>query len=272
MLGVPTIGDRIAQTVVAARIEAVVEPKFHPDSYGYRPRRGALDAVGKCRERCWKYDWVIDLDVRKFFDTVPWDRIIAAVEANTALPWVILYVKRWLAAPIRMPDGTLAERDRGTPQGSAVSPVLANLFMHYALDLWMAREFPVCPFERYADDAVVHCKSLAQARFVLDRVRRRMEQVGEVKSWRLHTLTGHTMDEIAHAVNPVIRGWMQYYGAFYKTELYPLLYRISGYLVRWIRKKYRRLRTFAKAHEAWKRVTLQYPTLFAHWQWIHGFW
>jgi len=336
MLGVPTIGDRIAQTVVAARIEAVVETKFHPDSYGYRPRRGALDAVGKCRERCWKYDWVIDLDVRKFFDTVPWDRIIAAVEANTALPWVILYVKRWLAAPIRMPDGTLAERDCGTPQGSAVSPVLANLFMHYAFDLWMAREFPVCPFERYADDAVVHCKSLAQARFVLDRLRRRMEQVGvslhpektrivyckdgkrrgshehteftflgftfrargvragngnvftgfvpaaskeaikkmseKVRSWRLHTLTGHTMDEIAHAVNPVIRGWMQYYGAFYKTELYPLLYRISGYLVRWIRKKYRRLKTFAKAHETWKRVTLQYPTLFAHWQWIHGFW
>ena len=142
MLGIPTIGDRIAQTVVAARLEAAVEPKFHPDSYGYRPRKGALDAVGKCRERCWRYDWVIDLDVQKFFDTVPWDRIIAAVEANTALPWVILYVKRWLAAPIRMPDGTLAARDRGTPQGSAVSPVLANLFMHYAFDLWMAREFP----------------------------------------------------------------------------------------------------------------------------------
>ena len=116
MLGVPTIGDRIAQTVVASRLESVVEPKFHPDSYGYRPRKGALDAVGKCRERCWKYDWVIDLDVQKFFDTVPWNRIIVAVEAHTALPWVILYVKRWLAAPIRMPDGTLAERDRGTPQ------------------------------------------------------------------------------------------------------------------------------------------------------------
>jgi retron-type reverse transcriptase len=134
--------------------------------------------VGKCRERCWRYDWVIDLDVQKFFDTVPWERIIAAVEANTALPWAILYVKRWLAAPIRMPGGTLAERDRGTPQGPAVSPVLANLFMHYAFDLWMAREFPACPFERYADDAVVHCKSLAQARYVLDRLRRRMEQVG----------------------------------------------------------------------------------------------
>src|SRR5271154_5074440 len=178
MLGVPTIGDRIAQTVVAARIEAVVEPKFHPDSYGYRPRRGALDAVGKCRERCWKYDWVIDLDVQKFFDTVPWDRIVAAVEANTALPWVILYVKRWLAAPIRMPDGTLAERDRGTPQGSAVSPVLANLFMHYAFDLWMAREFPACPFERYADDGVVHCRTKAQAEAVLAALRDRMEQVG----------------------------------------------------------------------------------------------
>src|SRR3984893_17626673 len=127
---VPTIGDRIAQTVVASRLESVVEPKFHPDSYGYRPRKGALDAVRKCRERCWKYDWVIDLDVRKFFDTVPWDLMVKAVEANTDLPWVVLYVKRWLAAPLALPDGTLLQRDRGTPQGSAVSPVIANLFLH----------------------------------------------------------------------------------------------------------------------------------------------
>jgi group II intron reverse transcriptase/maturase len=336
MLGVPTIGDRIAQTVVAARIEAAVEPKFHPDSYGYRTRRGALDAVGKCRERCWGYDWVIDLDVQKFFDTVPWDRIIAAVEANTALPWVILYVKRWLAAPIRMPDGRLAARDRGTPQGSAVSPVLANLFMHYAFDLWLAREFPGCPFERYADDGVVHCRTKAQAEAVLAALRDRMEKVGvrlhpektrivyckdgkrrgsheyteftflgftfrargvrarngsvftgfgpaaskeaikkmsgRVKSWRLHALTGHGIGEIARVVNPVIRGWMQYYGAFYKTALYPLLRRINSYLVRWMRKKYRRLRPFKKAHEAWKRVTSQYPTWFAHWRWVHAFW
>jgi RNA-directed DNA polymerase len=336
LLGVPTIGDRIAQTVVAARIEAVAEPKFHPDSGGYRPGRGALDAVGKCRERCWRYDWVIDLDVQKFFDTVPWDRIIAAVEANTALPWVILYVKRWLAAPIQMPDGTLAPRDRGTPQGSAVSPVLANLFMHYAFDMWMAREYPGCPFERYADDAVVHCRSQAQAEAVLDALRSRMEQVGvrlhpdktkivyckdgkrrgshehteftflgftfraravrakkgnvftgfgpaaskdaikkmnaQVKSWRLHTRTGHSMGEIADAINPVIRGWMQYYGAFYRTELYPLLRRINSYLVRWVRKKYKRLKTFKRAHRAWKRVTSQYPAWFAHWRWVHAFW
>jgi RNA-directed DNA polymerase len=178
MLGVPTIGDRIAQTVVAARIEAVVEPRFHPGSYGYRPRRDALDAVRTCRERCWGYDWVVDLDIQKFFDTVPWDRVIAAVEANIALPWVILYVKRWLAASIQMPDGTLAARDRGTPQGSAVSPVLANLFMHYALDLWLGREFPGCPFERYADDAVVHCRSKAEAETMLAALRDRMEQVG----------------------------------------------------------------------------------------------
>jgi RNA-directed DNA polymerase len=332
----PTIGDRIAQTVVAARLEAVAEPRFHPDSYGYRPRKGALDAVAKCRERCWRYDWVIDLDVQKFFDTVPWERIIAAVEANTTLPWVILYVKRWLAAPIRMPGGTLAARDRGTPRGSAVSPVLANLFMHYAFDLWLAREFPGCPFERYAGDAVVHCRTKARAEAVLEALRSRMEQVGvrlhpdktrivyckdgrrrgshehteftflgftfrargmrtkhgdvfagfgpaaskdaikkmngQVKSWRLHRLTGHTIGEIAKEINPVIRGWMQYYGKFCKSGLYPLLYRINEYLVRWMRKKYRRLHPLKNAERAWKRFISQYPVLFPHWQWTRSFW
>jgi RNA-directed DNA polymerase len=164
ILGVPTVADRVAQTVAAARLEKVVELKFHDDSYGYRPGRSALDAVGKCRERCWRYDWVIDLDIRKFFDTVPWDLIVKAVEANTTEPWVILYVKRWLTAPLQMPDGTLAPRDRGTPQGSAVSPVLANLFLHYAFDKWMARRFPSVPFERYVDDAVVHCRTESRPR------------------------------------------------------------------------------------------------------------
>ena len=135
ILGVPTVADRVAQTVVAARLEKAVEPSFHPDSYGYRPGRSSLDAVAACRKRCWKKDWVIDLDVEKFFDSVRWDLIVKAVEAHTDLPWVVLYVKRWLAAPLQLPDGTLLERDRGTPQGSSVSPVLANLFMHYAFDL-----------------------------------------------------------------------------------------------------------------------------------------
>lgn len=128
-LGIPTVADRIAQTVVARHLEAKVEPIFHPDSYGYRPGRSALDAVGACRTRCWKYDWVIDLDIQAFFDTVPWDLVCKAVAAHTDAPWVLLYVRRWLAAPLQQPDGVLLARDRGTPQGSSVSPVLANLFM-----------------------------------------------------------------------------------------------------------------------------------------------
>jgi RNA-directed DNA polymerase len=123
---------------------------------------------------------VIDLDVAKFFDSVPWDLMVKAVQANisTDQKWVLLYVKRWLAAPIQQPDGTLVERDRGTPQGSAVSPVLANLFMHYAFDSWMEREFPAVEFERYADDAVVHCATERQAREVLAALTERMKEVG----------------------------------------------------------------------------------------------
>ena len=336
MLGVPTVADRIAQTVVAARLEKSVEPKFHDDSYGYRPRRSALDAVGRCRERCWEFDWVIDLDIQKFFDSVPWDLIVKAVEANTDQSWVVLYVKRWLAAPIQMPDGSLAERDRGTPQGSAVSPVLANLFLNYAFDIWMARKFPAVPFERYVDDAVVHCRSERQARMVATAIGERMEQVGlrlhpdktrivyckdgrrpgshehtsfdflgftfrargvrskngnvftgfgpavsktarkrmsqQVRSWRLHHYTTFSEQDLARWINPIVSGWMNYYGRYYRTELYPLLRRINAYLMRWLRKKYKRLRTFKKAHAAWKRTTRQYPRFFAHWRWVHAFW
>jgi len=336
ILGVPTVADRVAQTVAAARLEEIAEPKFHDNSYGYRPGRSALDAAGKCRERCWQYDWVIDLDIRKFFDSVPWDLIVKAVEANTTLPWVILYVKRWLAAPIVMPGGSLAQRDRGTPQGSAVSPVLANLFLHYALDTWMAGKFPSVPFERYVDDAVVHCRSERQAKMVRGALEERLGQVGlmlhpdktrivyckdgkrrgshehtsftflgftfraramrsrhgnvftgfgpaiskdalkkisaEVRSWRLHTHTTLTEKDLARWINPVIQGWMNYYGMFYKTALYPLLRRINGYLMRWLRKKYKRLRTFKKAHAAWERVTAQHPRFYAQWQWVHAFW
>jgi RNA-directed DNA polymerase len=138
ILGVPTVGDRVAQSVAARRLEMKVEPIFHPDSYGYRPGRSALHAVETCRRRCWRTNWVIDLDIQKFFDSVPWDLVVKAVEANTDDPWVVLYVRRWLQAPVRLPDGTLQKRDRGTPQGSAVSPVLANLFLHYAFDAWMS--------------------------------------------------------------------------------------------------------------------------------------
>jgi group II intron reverse transcriptase/maturase len=336
VLGVPTVADRIAQTVVAARLEEAAEPKFHPDSYGYRPRRGAKDAVARCRQRCWKKNWVIDLDIRKFFDSVPWNLIVKAVEANTALPWVLLYVKRWLAAPLQLPDGTLQERDRGTPQGSSVSPVLANLFMHYAFDMWMSRNYPGVSFERYADDAVVHCATERQAREVLAALGERMAGVGlqlhpdktkivyckdsdrrgsyehtsftflgfefrgrrargkngriftsflpavskdalkkmsaTVRSWRLHRRTGCTMGQLARDINPVVRGWIQYYGAFGLRELYPLLQRINYYLVRWLRKKYRRLRTWKKLLPCWERITSQYPEMFAHWCQVKWYW
>ena len=178
VLGVPTIADRVAQTVVARQLEERADHRFHPDSYGYRPNKSAHQALAACRQRCWRYDWAIDLDVQKFFDTVPWDLVVKAVEAVTDCRWVLLYVKRWLAAPLVRPDGALEQRGKGTPQGSAVSPILANLFMHYAFDAWMARNIPGCPFERYADDAIVHCKTRRQAEHVLDRIAQRMSEVG----------------------------------------------------------------------------------------------
>jgi RNA-directed DNA polymerase len=178
VLGVPTVADRVAQTVARMYLEPNVEPVFHPDSYGYRPKRSALDAVAACRQRCWRSDWVIDLDIRAFFDTVPHDLVLKAVAHHTDQRWILLYVQRWLVAPLQQRDGTLVARDRGTPQGSAISPLLANLFMHYAFDMWMVREFPDIQFERYCDDAVVHCRSESQAHRVRDAIAARLAQVG----------------------------------------------------------------------------------------------
>jgi len=177
-LGVPTVADRIAQTVVAMVLSPGAEIVFHQDSYGYRPGRSALDAVESCKQRCWRYPWVIDLDIQGFFDNVPHDPIVAAVSRHTDLPWVLLYVKRWLVAPVQQTDGTLAGRGKGTPQGSAISPLLSNLFMHYAFDAWLDRECPSVRFERYCDDAVVHCASEKQAMYVRDSIERRLRRFG----------------------------------------------------------------------------------------------
>ena len=178
VLGVPTVADRIAQTVVRLYLEPKVEPLFHPDSYGYRPGRSALDAVGVCRERCWRTNWVIDLDIKAFFDSVPHDLVLRAVRRHTDERWILLYVERWLKAPLQQQDGTLVQRDRGTPQGSSISPLLANLFLHYAFDKWMEKQFPQLRFERYCDDAVIHCRSEQQAEFVRDAIARRLAQCG----------------------------------------------------------------------------------------------
>jgi len=337
-LGVPTVADRIAQTVAALTLEARTESIFHDDSFGYRPGRSQLMAVAKCRERCWRKDWALELDIAKFFDSVDHDLMVKAVEANTTpdQKWVVLYVKRWLRAPVRMPDGRQVERDRGTPQGSAVSPVLANLYLHYAFDSWLEREFPAVEFERYADDAVVHCATERQARQVRAALAERMEQVGlrlhpdktrivyckdrkrrfeypntsftflgytfrtrkaptgdrkgmfaaflpavsrealkkmgqEVRRWRINLRTTTDIAALAEWMNPVIRGWMNYYGKFYRTELDGLLRRINTYLVRWARRKFKRLRSFKKAKRWWNSLLRRQPNLFAHWAWMTEF-
>ncbi|MGW4135226.1 group II intron reverse transcriptase/maturase [Streptomyces mirabilis] len=334
ILGVPTVADRIAQTVVALTLAPRTESIFHDDSYGYRPRRSALQAVERCRQRCWKKDWGLDLDVQKFFDSVDHALMVKAVEANTDQRWVVLYVKRWLVAPLQLPDGTLQERDRGTPQGSAVSPVLANLFMHYAFDQFLAREFPSVDFERYADDAVVHCVTERQARQVWAALEARMEEVGlrlhpdktklvyckdsrrrgsaehtsfkflgytfaprkarypdgkaftsflpavspearkamgqQVREWRIHRRTRLEFIELADWINPIVSGWMTYYGRFYRSQLYPLLRRINTYLMRWARKK-KRLRSYKRFRAWWTGLVQRAPGLFKHWAWDREF-
>lgn len=175
-LGVPTVADRIAQTVVKMYLEPEVEPVFHKDSYGYRPKRSALQAVGKCRERCWKNDWVIDLDIKSFFDTLDHELVMRVVRRHTDLTWIHLYVERWLKAPLQRVDGVQVVSELGSPQGSAISPLLANLFLHYAFDAWMEREFPDIGFERYCDDVVVHCKSQRQAENILSRITKRLAE------------------------------------------------------------------------------------------------
>ena len=177
-LGIPTVADRIAQMVVKLTLEPIVEPKFHWDSYGYRPGKSALDAVAVARERCWRMNWVIDLDIRDFFGSLDHGLMMKAVKHHTDLKWIHLYIERWLKASVQLVDGTLRERTAGTPQGGVVSPVLSNLFMHYAFDAWMARNHPAIPFERYADDVLIHCVSQEQAEVVLEQVRKRLKGCG----------------------------------------------------------------------------------------------
>jgi RNA-directed DNA polymerase len=256
--------------------------------------------------------------------------VVKAVEAVTDCRWVLLYVKRWLAAPLVRPDGALKQRSKGTPQGSAVSPILANLFMHYAFDAWMARNFPGCPFERYADDAIVHCKTRRQAEHVLDRIARRMSEVGltlhpektrivyckdgrrrekhqhtaftflgyafrgrgarsrngrifngflpaispqalkaksvELRRMRIHRRTDLSLDDLARWLNPIVSGWINYYGRFYRTALDPLLKRVNVYLRRWAGRKYKRLRTHKRFSRWWTGLLSRQPGLFAHWR------
>ncbi|SRR5579883_129015 len=331
-LGIPTVADRVAQTVVKMVLEPKVEPLFHPDSYGYRPGRSALDAVGTARKRCWKADWVIDLDIKSFFDSIPFDLVERAVAHHTELPWVRLYVARWLRASVQHPDGTLEERTRGTPQGSSISPILANLFLHYAFDMWMQRNFPSVQFERYVDDVIVHCQSERQAKLVLDSIRERFKQCGlelhpvktqivyckdkcrpgkyeavkfdflgytfqprlakdrwgrffvsflpaisnkaakeiraTIRQWRIVT-TRHNqkLEEIVRWLNPVVRGWMNYYGKYYRSKCVQVLHHLNKVLAAWARGKYKKLRQRERESMRWlRRIAQRDPKLFVLWQ------
>lgn len=177
-LGIPTVGDRIAQMVVKEALEPDVEPDFHRNSYGYRPGRSAHDAIEKARQHCWKSDWVIDLDIKGLFDNLDHKMLMRAVKKHTKEKWVLMYTERWLKAPVEKEGGRREARTKGTPQGGVISPLLANIFLHHAFDKWMEREFPAVEFERYADDIIIHCKSLIQAKYVLNEIRERLEKRG----------------------------------------------------------------------------------------------
>ncbi len=330
LLGIPTVEDRVAQTTVKLYFEPQVEPCFCEDSYGYRPNKSAHDAIAITRERCWKTDWVVEYDIGKFFDNIDHVMLMKAVNAHTNIPWVILYINRWLKAPVKMPDGEVVERGSGTPQGGVISPVLANLFLHYAFDKWMQREYPHLKWVRYADDGLIHCRSEREAKAVLERLKQRMEychlrihpdksrviyckdynrkgnyaltsfdflgytfrprwvrsQAGKVflgfgagaskkatkemrctvRSWNIYRRVSDELEMIAERINPIVRGWINYYGKYQKRELYSVMLMINRALTLWARRKYRKMKRKKRQSMIWLHNYAKFnPNLFAHW-------
>ncbi len=334
VLGIPTVGDRVAQMVAKLHLEPLIEPEFHADSYGYRPKRGAIQAVSVTRERCWQSKWVIDLDIKGFFDNLDHQLVLQAVEHHTSTPWLLLYIERWLKAPMQKGNGELIQRSKGLPQGGVISPLLANLFMHYAFDLWMQREFPFIQFARYADDVIVHTKSKEQALYILEKIRGRLDNCKlelhpqktkvvycgtsksinkhekrsfdflgftfkprnamsrqgvcftgfqpaisqkaaikireKIKSWKITSRgLGLPLHKIAELTNPTVRGWLTYYGKFYKSELLSVLWSLTKVLVKWATCKFNRFKgSRIKANNWFKGIALREPNQFAMWK--HG--
>jgi RNA-directed DNA polymerase len=334
LLGIPTVSDRIAQAVVKGYLEPELEKHFHPDSYGYRPGKSALDAVGVARKRCWRYDWALDLDIRAFFDSISHELLLKAVRKHTKCAWVLLYIERWLQAPVQLEDGTLEPREKGSPQGSVISPLLSNLFLHYTFDRWMAKHHPEVPFERFADDVLCHCGSEQQARTLKEKLERRFAECGlelhpektkivyckdddrrghysiekfdflgysfqarrsknrfgkhfvnfspgvsnkatkairqRLRDWQLGCRIDRWIDDLARMFNPVIRGWLNYYGRYYKSALYPTLRYLDRLLARWAMAKYKHLRRHRRRALHWVRAVISRdPRLFAHWPVLH---
>ena len=330
-LGIPTVTDRIGQMVVKLYLEPEIEPHFHPDSYGYRPGKSALEAVGVARKRCWWYDWVVDLDIRGFFDTIDHTLMMRAVRKHTECEWILLYIERWLKVPMQREDGELVDRDRGTPQGSVVSPLLANLFLHYGFDEWMRKTCPRIPFERYADDIVVHCVSERQAKWIKVMIERRLVQCRlelhpektkivyckdgtrggrygnekfdflgytfrprtsktrsgkyfinfspavsnkatkkmwrDMRSWRFHRRSDKSLEDLSRICNPIVRGWINYYGQYYKSALYRTFDIFNCILKKWAMRKYKKLKGCPRRAAHWLgRLASRQPWLFAHWK------
>jgi RNA-directed DNA polymerase len=331
ILGVPTVADRIAQMVVKDAFEPLVEPHFHKDSYGYRPGKSAHDALSVTRKRCWRYDWVLEFDIRGLFDNIDHELLMRAIRKHTDSRWVILYIERWLKAPLQTLEGERVSREKGTPQGSVVSPILANLFLHYVFDRWMERNAPQLPWVRYADDGLVHSHTKEEAEQILERLRERFKTCGlelhpdktrivyckdddrkgsyqdtsfeflgytfrprraknkygkyfvsflpaisnesakklrrEIHDWRIHLKPDKSIEDLSRMFNPIIRGWINYYGRFYKSHLYPVLRYLNRALVHWVRKKYKRFMCHRRNAEHWLgRIARREPMLFAHWQ------
>jgi RNA-directed DNA polymerase len=331
ILGVPTVADRIAQMVAKMYFEPRVEPYFHPDSYGYRPGKSAIDAVAVTRRRCWRYNWLLEFDIKGLFDNIDHDLLMRAVKTHTDCKWLLLYIERWLKAPFQMENGQILERRTGTPQGGVISPVLSNLFLHYVFDKWMERNFAQSPWARYADDAVTHCRTRKEAEDLLNHLHERFNECGlelhpdktrivyckdddrradyseikfdflgytfrprrsknrygkffinftpgvsnkaakamrkTIRNWRIHLKPDKSIDDISRMFNPVIRGWINYYGRFYKSALYPVLRHMNRALIHWARRKYKNLSRHRRRAEYWLgRVARREPQLFAHWQ------
>lgn len=332
ILGVPTVSDRIAQMVVKIVFEEAVEPSFHPDSYGYRPNKSALDAVGITRQRCWRYNWVIEYDIKGLYDNIDHELLMKAVRKHTDIKWVTLYIERWLKAPMQLPDGTLVERTKGTPQGGVVSPVLSNLFLHYVFDAWMTKHHPTVQWCRYADDGLVHCRTEREAQQILVELRDRFEACrfelhptktkivyckdgsrkgnylqthfdflgytfrprlvknrkenrmflsfspavsktatkamrAETRRRGFRNKTGLEIKDIAAIYNPVLRGWMQYYGRYYPSALDPVLGHFNKTLAAWAMRKYEKLRGHKiKAALFIQGIANREPQMFAHWR------
>lgn len=331
ILGVPTVSDRIAQMVVKQFIEPELDQIFRPDSYGYRPGKSALDAVGITRQRCWKYDWVLEFDIKGLFDNLPHDLLLKAVRKHVKCQWAVLYIERWLTAPMEQ-DGQRIERDRGTPQGGVVSPSLSNLFLHYAFDLWMDRTYPDLPWCRYADDGLVHCRTEQEAEAIRAALQARLAECqlemhptktkivyckdgkrkgrypnvtldflgyqfrprvvrssrnrelfcsftpavspsslkairSTVRDLNIRRLTVRSLDDIAHILNPLLRGWIQYYGRYNPWALEAMLRHVNLTLVGWVMRKFKRFqgRKVGAARFLEKCVQTR-PSLFEHWR------